>query len=213
MKRIARLLLQWCPGILVLSVSAQCLALEAPSPDTVAGPRWYLGGGIAHLGLRNDHPAIGNHSGIGPQLLIGSSLGGHWKIEGSVATARVAVDETCDPAAPATCATLYYPADDAEYAGIRISIRRDLPVAGQNRWLPWVSLGYGYYYYKWETYFYSVSGSGPTVGAGVDLRLEGAWLLRLDINHSTYAGADEYSYGGFGGSATQAGIALVYGFR
>jgi len=201
-------------AVLLIVVAGACYALDAESraSDTTQGS-WYLGGGFAQLGLDNNHPSLGGHSGSGLYLLIGADNGGSWHFEASTAVVNVSTDSTCaDPVAP-SCTTLYYPEDSAEYFDLLLMLRYDLNLSGTGQLQPWLGLGLGYHYYNWDTYYYQVEGLGPTFAEGIDLPIEDNWNLRLDASYSRYSGNDNYGDGSFEGTTRQIGAAIVYTFR
>lgn len=104
----------------------------------------------------------------------------------------VAGSDTQQPTLPTT--EIYYPADEASYAGIAFALRWDFLALSERRVAPWVQLGAGFSSLGWKTYFYRQSGLGPVVSAGADFRIVQGLFARAAAAWTSAETHDNYDH-------------------
>lgn len=161
-------------------------ALLASAPRAAAAGGFNVGGGGGLLAVSSD-------------ALSGSGRGGGYTVfTGYRFTDRLTLDlaVTALGGKPRTHPTqeISYPADRAEVSVIDLRLRVDLVSADRHRVIPWLGAGLGVVTLTWQEFFYSEQGLGPSLAAGVDVRIAAGLFARGALAFARARTSDAYGH-------------------
>jgi len=172
-------------------------------PD--ASAQTYLGAGVSSLSLASQYSAIGTRGTSGFTMIGGIEFAAGWFVE---VAASVAGGIETGPTE-----NIYYPADTADYGIVRLSIGKHFWPIAERGWTPWAAAGRASHQIYWNTFAYEVSGSGLSLGAGVDFQPAPPWRVRLQAIRHRFSAHDTYGYGPYSGRTNEVSAAAIYSFR
>lgn len=170
--------------------------------DALAQP--YVGLGVSRLSLSSQYSSVDGRSGTGITLFGGMEFAPTWSAELSI-SAATGLDT-------GPTENIFYPADSAEYAILRIGVRKSFPGPAEQSWTPWITVGTAYHYISWDTFYYQLDGAGLSLGAGIDFELAPSWRLRFQAISHRFSAHDTYGDGPFSSRSTELSAGVVWHF-
>lgn len=183
-------------GVARLALAALTLAV----PPAGAGPL-YFGGGNSQLAMRSNAGRIGNQDPSGYVLSFGREYRGTWAVDLGTAFGHH-LDVVGD--SPAATRTRF----DAAWLALRKRFWW-LPEYGL---APWLGGGAGYYRIRAAGDDFRLTGRGGFLTAGVDVSLQGPWMVRAQVTRHWSPLRDDSGGGPFTTTLREYSASVIYRF-
>ena len=162
----------------------------------------YFGGGNSQVAISSDARAIGNQDPGGYVFSLGQELHGTWSLDTGAAFGHHLNTQADGPVR----------AGRAKFEAVWLAARDRLWWLPEYGVAPWWGGGVGYYRFRWLGQDYQLTGRGGFLAAGLDISLEGPWMVRAQVTRHWLPLRDSFGVGPLTTSMREYSASVIYRF-